>query len=40
MTATVSDDGKSISGTWHNNDTGNEDPITLTRKTVGDRHVP
>jgi len=39
MTATVSEDGKTISGTWHNTDTDSDDPLTLTRETVGDCHV-
>ena len=40
MTMTVSDDGKSMNGTWHNNDTNSDVPIILTRKTVGDCHAP
>jgi len=35
MTLTVSADGKTLSGTWHNSDTDEEVPFLLTRETVG-----
>jgi hypothetical protein len=35
MTLNVSADGKTLSGTWHNNDTGEEVDFSLTRETVG-----
>lgn len=35
MTLNVSADGKTLSGTWHNSDTNEEVPLSLTRKTVG-----
>ncbi|HUN81317.1 MAG TPA: hypothetical protein VMV81_07375 [Phycisphaerae bacterium] len=40
MTLTVSDDGRTLSGTWHNTEDNSDVPISLTRQTVGDCHAP
>jgi hypothetical protein len=39
MTLTVSDDGKSMSGSWQHDGTGTGGSITITRLTVGDCQV-
>jgi len=40
VTLTVSDDGKTLSGSWHNTDTDSDVSITLTRQSVSDCHAP
>lgn len=39
VTLTVSDDGKTLSGSWFDPDKGMNVPIVLTRTTVGDCHT-
>lgn len=40
ITLTVSDDGKTLSGSWHNAESNSDVPVTLTRQSVGDCHAP